>query len=240
MSASWPSPFSDPIAIRTACQGAVSAAEALRALGVPLAANHRRLREACERFGVDYPRFDASVGPKGRFDSRTPITPLSEILVEDSCYSKFGVLKRRLIDSGMLLNECALCHLGPEWQGKPLTLQLDHINGVRTDNRIGNLRLLCPNCHSQTVTFARRKDTRVVWRCSCGGPKSKRATRCRTCLGRERALDPNWGWRPQWPALPVLLAMVKEYNLEGTGRRLGVTANSIRNHIRTLEKHGVT
>lgn len=52
--------------------------------------------------------------------------------------------------------ECAVCHLS-EWRGKLLSLQLDHLNGVNNDNRLENLRLLSPNCHSQTPTYCRRK-----------------------------------------------------------------------------------
>lgn len=46
-----------------------------------------------------------------------------------------------------------MCGIGNEWNGKPLTLQLDHINGDHSDNRLENLRILCPNCHSQTSTW---------------------------------------------------------------------------------------
>ena len=65
-------------------------------------------------------------------------------------------LKRRLIAEGYLEELCVECGLGPEWNGKQLVLQLDHINGVNTDNRIENLRILCPNCHTQTSTYVGR------------------------------------------------------------------------------------
>lgn len=82
-------------------------------------------------------------------------TLLSDILVENSKYTTMWRLKRRLLREGMLEYRCYLCGL-TEWNGKPITLQLDHINGVHLDHRIQNLRLLCPNCHSQTETFAGR------------------------------------------------------------------------------------
>lgn len=80
--------------------------------------------------------------------------PLSQILVKNSTYA--GHLRKRLLHAGQLEERCIQCGQGPEWQGKKLILVLDHINGVRNDNRRKNLRLLCPNCNSQTKTFAGR------------------------------------------------------------------------------------
>jgi hypothetical protein len=85
-------------------------------------------------------------------------TPIQDFLVENSSTMNSSYLKNRLLKEGILKNKCALCGQGPEWNGKPLSLQLDHIDGVHNNNSPENLRLLCPNCHSQTVTFCRRKD----------------------------------------------------------------------------------
>jgi 5-methylcytosine-specific restriction endonuclease McrA len=66
-----------------------------------------------------------------------------------------GHVKGRLIRAGLLQNTCSICGL-TEWQGKPITMHIDHINGVRDDHRLENLRMLCPNCHSQTPTYGGR------------------------------------------------------------------------------------
>lgn len=79
---------------------------------------------------------------------------LDEILVKNSTYQNRSRLKIRLINEHRLDYKCAICGNTGIWNNKELVLQLDHINGINTDNRIENLRLLCPNCHSQTETFS--------------------------------------------------------------------------------------
>ena len=64
-------------------------------------------------------------------------------------------LKMRLVKAGLLNNRCELCGIS-DWLGKPLNIHIDHINGIKNDNRLENLRMLCPNCHSQTPTFSGR------------------------------------------------------------------------------------
>ena len=69
------------------------------------------------------------------------------------------VIRRRIIKENLIPYKCAICGI-TEWNGKTLSLELDHINGINNDNRLENLRFLCPNCHSQTVTYgARNKQT---------------------------------------------------------------------------------
>lgn len=80
--------------------------------------------------------------------------PLSQILVRDSTYQSTHNLKNRLWRNQILRQECYMCGIGSVWQGSYLSLQLDHIDGDRTNNTVENLRILCPNCHSQTESFA--------------------------------------------------------------------------------------
>jgi 5-methylcytosine-specific restriction endonuclease McrA len=63
-----------------------------------------------------------------------------------------------LINEGIKEHKCELCGI-TEWNGKPAPIELDHINGKHTDNRIENLRILCPNCHAQTPTWRKSKSS---------------------------------------------------------------------------------
>ncbi len=102
---------------------------------------------------------------------------MSEILVEHSHYSNLTSLKRRLLAEGLLDYACTRCGICT-WLGMPLALHLDHVNGVGDDHRLENIRLLCPNCHSQTDTYCGRNVARgKAKRRSAGG-----GTRTRTGL----------------------------------------------------------
>jgi DNA-binding CsgD family transcriptional regulator len=68
-------------------------------------------------------------------------------------------LKLRLLREGLKANRCERCGIS-EWQGKPLNMQLHHINGDGLDNRLANLELLCANCHAQTDTYGGRNGHR--------------------------------------------------------------------------------
>ena len=79
----------------------------------------------------------------------------ADVFVENSPEYKGEALTRRLRALGWTY-ACLWCGL-TEWRGHPLVLHLDHINGIHNDNRFENLRLLCPNCHSQTETYSNRR-----------------------------------------------------------------------------------
>lgn len=75
-----------------------------------------------------------------------------EIFIVDSKYNHNRILKDKILKNNLLEYKCECGNIG-EWGGKKLILQLDHKNGINSDNRLENLRFLCPNCHSQTETF---------------------------------------------------------------------------------------
>lgn len=78
-----------------------------------------------------------------------------EDILKENCKHQRTVLRRYVIKNNLIPYKCAICGC-IEWQGKTLSLELDHINGINNDNRLENLRFLCPNCHSQTSTYGSR------------------------------------------------------------------------------------
>ena len=78
-----------------------------------------------------------------------------EDILKENCKHQRTVLRRYVIKNNLIPYKCAICGCA-EWQGKTLSLELDHINGINNDNRLENLRFLCPNCHSQTSTYGSR------------------------------------------------------------------------------------
>ena len=83
----------------------------------------------------------------------------AEMLLKENCKHNRNCLRRYIIKNNLIPYECSICGT-TEWNGKTLSLELDHINGINNDNRLENLRFLCPNCHSQTTTYGSRNQQR--------------------------------------------------------------------------------
>lgn len=151
--------------------------------------------------------------------------PLEEILVENRNYNS-NTLKKRLIESGLKEDRCELCGCSNEWNGKPIILQLDHINGNHSDNRLDNLRIVCPNCHSQTETFSNKRAKKHNYCVDCGCEISLKSTRCNTCASKHKN---SFKVKPEdRPSKEELFELIKTNHFTTIGEMYGVKDNTIR------------
>jgi hypothetical protein len=154
--------------------------------------------------------------------------PLNEYMIENSTYNRSS-LKRRLIQENILANKCSICGLDAEWNNKKLVIILDHINGVFNDNRLENLRLVCPNCNSQLETFAgknfiRPKNPKRY--CICGKRKSPASDLCYGCYSKsEKRFKKDIKNRPTREQLEKDILGMPVITIGG---KYGVSDNSIR------------
>lgn len=155
---------------------------------------------------------------------------LKDVLIDSGHYTSSSDLRKRLIKEGILNNVCSVCGQLPVWNNKPLTLQLDHINGINTDNRLENLRILCPHCHSQTETYCgnkKEKQTYIRICKMCGGPKKTKGSQlCDTCYTQ------NQKTKIVWPQPEIVFQLVTDYGFVATGNKLGVSDSAVRKFLK--------
>lgn len=118
----------------------------------PTGGNYKSIKRHIKNYEFDTSHFSGKAHLKGKTHNWAKKLPLEKILVENSSYTHTSNLRIRLIKEKIFKHICSSCE-NEEWLDKPIPLELDHINGINNDNRIENLRLLCPNCHAQTDNY---------------------------------------------------------------------------------------
>ena len=222
---------------REAIAASVSWAESLRRLDrCPTGGAWRVLKKHAAAWEIPTDHFLPNGRPAAR--GRT----LDEMLIEHSPV-RGSKLKERLFRAGLLQRACEMCGQGEIWNGVRMALILDHINGVSDDNRIENLRVVCPNCNATLDTHCGRKlrkpplDPRDCVRCGVEfQPKYETHKHCsRACGSRhDRTGRPNpQARRVERPPLDVLLDLLKHESYLAVARRFGVSDNAVRKWIRS-------
>jgi hypothetical protein len=230
---------------REAVADSLSYAEALRRLGMRAAGgNHLTLRKYVKVWGIPTDHFDPLFAQRTQ-PGRRNVTPLEEILVENSNYSR-GSLKKRLYATGLKKRKCELCRQGEDWRGRRMALILDHINGAATDNRIENLRIVCPNCASTLDTHCGRNlrliQDRICEECGSGyRPNQVEQRFCSPYCGQHHERPNTRVPRPERRKVPrptyeQLKEDLSHMSWLAVGRKYGVSDNAVRKWIRWYER----
>ncbi len=117
--------------------------------------NYEQVKKYIKEYKLDNSHFTGKAWNKGMRGIGRPIIPLKKILVKNNNFQSFK-LKKRLFNEGLKSKCCEICNWAERNKDGYLPLELDHINGDRHDNRLENLRILCPNCHSLQPTHRGR------------------------------------------------------------------------------------
>ncbi len=213
-----------------------SVAGILKNFNIPLAGgNYKLINKLIDEYQLDTSHFTGQTWSKGKFLEGK--VKLEDILTNKVKFSRCQ-LKKRLIRDGLLEYKCIECGNDGEWNGKPISLEIDHINGVNDDNRLDNLRILCPNCHSQTPTFRvknislRPKEPKIkthtevkINKCECGQKIKNKSKTCEDCWHIKNR-------KVERPNIEGLKEEVKESSYSAVGRKYGVSDNTIRKWVK--------
>jgi hypothetical protein len=229
---------------RTAIARSRSFAEALRRLGMCASGNNWRTLKtyAIEVWRIPVDHFDPHAASRAALErSRFAARPLADILIEGSPFSR-SQLKRRLYEAGLKARRCELCGQDELWRGRRMSLILDHVNGVNDDNRLENLRIVCPNCAATLETHCGRNVMRTRRCATCGAefrPANSKQRHCsHRCGGRSDASRnaQKASRRVPRPPYEQLVAEVAEMGWRPVGRKYGVSDNAIRKWVRSYER----
>ena len=188
--------------------------EILKNLGVtPKPNTYMHLKKDCQIYGIDISNL---VYYPGKFTDS--LKSLEEVFVENSKTSRICV-KSKIIKHNLIEYKCVIWKNSGLWKEEKLILHLDHINGINNDNRLENLRFLCPNCHSQTNTFSSHKKTNNCE--SCNNLIGINSKKCKKCAKHKKEKDMKYNKE-------ILIQQIKQYGFVGTGKIYNVSDNAIR------------
>ena len=201
-----------------------SYSDLLRNLGLSINSGslHRYLKEKVLEYHLDTSHFVGTHWAKGcsNRNKRSPESIL--IVITTGRRIKSDLLRRALLESGVPFL-CDKCGIGPEWNGEPLNLEVDHMDGDWKNCRKENLHFMCPNCHSQ-------KGSTSVRTCSCGARLSRRTKCCKKChlTYIQKNCPPSHKDKITWPSELELRALILSKPVSSLALDFGVSGNAIK------------
>lgn len=187
------------------------------------------LNSYLNKLNIDY---SGNKGLKGKKISANRISVYDYIEKDVVSASK---LRKLLIRDGLKEKKCECCGLD-EWMGKPIPLELHHVDENRFNNKLENLKILCSNCHMQEHNYSNSKKKKnpnkikEMKTCQCGSEINVRSIMCEKCWGIKNR-------KVVRPPFDQLLNEVTEMGYSGTGRKYGVSDNTIRKWLNTFEEY---
>jgi hypothetical protein len=209
--------------------------EALQKCGYNNCGCSKYLKQRIALFNIDVSHIKQKTNLKNDFIKYK----LEDILVNDSNYVSMVCLKKRLVKELQWKETCSVCNLS-EWLGKPMPLEIDHINGIHTDNTITNIRFICPSCHAQTDTYKGKNKKTYIDRgkvlthgncidCNCVISPKPNTLRCVKCHAFNNR-------RVERPSYNEIIESRKTMSLDEIGNKFNVTRTTINRWIRDYEK----
>lgn len=148
--------------LKELCNDSTSYAQVLEKAGrLPTGGNYAILKRKLKEFGIDTSHFLGKGANKGKTFVKPLLHSFDEVCCKNSKVSQ-KVLRTFISRNNLINYICSMCGCDGNWQGYKISLELDHINGDNSDNRLENLRYLCPNCHATTPTYRGRNKHKCV------------------------------------------------------------------------------
>lgn len=205
--------------IKDAVKESINFTEVLEKINIPRQGNNSKtLRTILDKYNIDY----------SHFTGRARVYTINHVDISDYLNNlrkiKTSELKEKLLKEGLKEYKCENPECGlTEWLGKPIVLQLHHIDGNNNNNNLENLQLLCPNCHSQTENYCGSANTNnTKYYCKdCGREINKYSTYCTMCSHKHHR-------KVERPSKEEIEVLIKTESFLEIGRKYGVSDNAIR------------
>jgi hypothetical protein len=204
--------------------------ECLRKMGLRAAGgNYKTITKYIEEYQINTHHFDAHqvrIEKINQLNTKKKI-PMTDILIIGSTYNR-AQLKQRLYDENLKTRRCELCGQGEIWNGMKMSLIIDHINGIWDDNRIENLRIVCPNCNATLPTHCGKNRTNIVDKQKIDARKIMTDTKLKFYENSRKTQRPDYD---------TLKTEIDNLGYVKTGKKYGVSDNAIRKWLRFYEKY---